>query len=113
MSRIIVLGGGVVGLTTAMLLVRQGHDVTVFERIQPKCAKTIFHGFVLAVWGRLRRTGVRGVSIIAEHVWDIAVLSNARKEGRLPEAMAGAAGPGPTPAPVRKLWHASGGSAGW
>jgi len=88
-------------------------DVTVFERVQPWCAKTIFHGFVLAVWGRLRRTGVRGVSIIAEHVWDIAALSNARKEGRLPEAMAGAAGPGPTPAPVRKLWHASGGSAGW
>src|SRR5207244_1710384 len=88
-------------------------DVTVFERVQPWCAKTIFHGFVLAVWGRLRRTGVRGVSIIAEHVWDIAALSNARKEGRLPEAMAGAAGPGSTPAPVRKLWHASGGSAGW
>src|SRR5207249_7880736 len=77
-------------------------DVTVFERVQPWCAKTIFHGFVLAVWGRLRRTGVRGVSIIAEHVWDIAALSNARKEGRLPEAMADAAGPGPTPAPVRK-----------
>ena len=85
----------------------------LLERVQPWCAKTIFHGFVLAVWGRLRRTGVRGVSIIAEHVWDIAALSNARKEGRLPEAMADAAGPGPMPAPVRKLWHASGGSAGW
>ena len=70
-------------------------DVTVFERIQPKCAKTIFHGFVLAVWGRLRRTGVRGVSIIAEDVWDLAQLQHS----------------GPTP-PV-KVWHSSGGSAGW
>jgi 2-polyprenyl-6-methoxyphenol hydroxylase-like FAD-dependent oxidoreductase len=32
MPKIIVLGGGVIGLSTAMLLTRQGHDVTVFER---------------------------------------------------------------------------------
>ena len=31
MSRILVLGGGVVGLSTAMVLARQGHSVTVFE----------------------------------------------------------------------------------
>jgi error-prone DNA polymerase len=76
-------------------------DVTVFERIQPKCAKTIFHGFVLAVWGRLRRTGVRGVSIIAEDVWDLTEIQRAgvrRSKKALP--------------PV-KVWHASGGSAGW
>jgi error-prone DNA polymerase len=76
-------------------------DVTVFERIQPKCAKTIFHGFVLAVWGRLRRTGVRGVSIIAEDVWD---LTEIQKSGvrRSKKAL-----------PPVKVWHASGGSAGW
>ena len=76
-------------------------DVTVFERIQPKCAKTIFHGYVLAVWGRLRRTGVRGVSIIAEDVWDLTEIQSAgvrRSKKALP--------------PV-KIWHASGGSAGW
>ena len=78
-------------------------DVTVFERIQAKCAKTVFHGFVLAVWGRLRRTGVRGVSIIAEDVWDLVELQRrgvrrSRKRPSLP--------------PV-KVWHASGGSAGW
>jgi error-prone DNA polymerase len=88
-------------------------DVTVFERVQPWCAKTVFHGFVLAVWGRLRRTGVRGASIIAEQVWDVAALSLARKEGRLADAMAGSAGPGSGHAPARKLWHSSGGSAGW
>jgi len=32
MARIIVIGGGVGGLTTAMLLARDGHDVTVLER---------------------------------------------------------------------------------
>jgi 2-polyprenyl-6-methoxyphenol hydroxylase-like FAD-dependent oxidoreductase len=31
MSRILILGGGVVGLSTAMMLARQGHSVTVFE----------------------------------------------------------------------------------
>jgi 2-polyprenyl-6-methoxyphenol hydroxylase-like FAD-dependent oxidoreductase len=32
MAAILVLGGGVIGLSTAMMLTRQGHRVTVFER---------------------------------------------------------------------------------
>lgn len=32
MARIIVLGGGMCGLSTALLLARDGHEVTVFER---------------------------------------------------------------------------------
>ncbi|CAN5171253.1 DNA polymerase III subunit alpha [soil metagenome] len=86
-------------------------DVTVFERVQPWCARAVFHGFVLVVWGRLRRSGVKGASIIAEQVWDLAALSRARNEGRLTEALTGSAGPWGVP--TRKLWHASGGSAGW
>jgi glycine/D-amino acid oxidase-like deaminating enzyme len=31
MSTIVVLGGGVVGLSVAMMLAKQGHNVTVFE----------------------------------------------------------------------------------
>jgi error-prone DNA polymerase len=85
-------------------------DVTVFERVQPWCAKTIFHGFLLAVWGRLRRTGVRGASIIAEQAWDLTALAAARRDGRLATALAGPSDP--RGAPVRKVWHASGGSAG-
>jgi error-prone DNA polymerase len=87
-------------------------DVTVFERVQPWCARTVFHGFVLVVWGRLRRSGVRGASIVAERVWDLTVLSRARREGRLAEALAAGAPSVPPQGPARKLWHASGGSAG-
>jgi glycine/D-amino acid oxidase-like deaminating enzyme len=31
MSRILVLGGGVIGLSMAMMLARQGHSVTILE----------------------------------------------------------------------------------
>ena len=86
-------------------------EVTVFERVQERCARTVFHGFLLAVWGRLRRTGVGGVSIAAEEVWDLVSLEAARREGRLAIAMRGQ-GEGASATP-RKLWHASGGSAGW
>jgi error-prone DNA polymerase len=76
-------------------------DVTVFERVQDRVARTVFHSHLLVVRGRLRRTGVRGASIIAEEVWDLAALDDARRKGDLR-----------LPVP-RKLWHASGGSSGW
>ena len=89
-------------------------DVTVFERIQPKCAKTIFHGFVLAVWGRLRRTGVRGVSIIAEDVWDLGELEGeARRRAKRAGTVRTPRSEGPSHKPPVKVWHSSGGSAGW
>jgi error-prone DNA polymerase len=106
-------------------------DITVFERVQPWCAKTIFHGLVLAVWGRLRRTGIRGASVVAERVWDLTALAQARREDHLTEALAeggpseeaeavtpngfGAFVPPPhgiAARPIPKVWHASGGSAG-
>ncbi len=86
-------------------------EVVVFEKVQPKVAKTVFHSFVLAVWGKLRRTGVGGVSVIAEEVWDLTALQRARREGDLPEAIAEHGSPTTQPVP-RKLWHASPGSAG-
>jgi error-prone DNA polymerase len=92
-------------------------EVTVFESVQPKVAKTVFHGYALAVWGELRRTGVKGVSIIAEEVWDLTALHRARGRGELREALDEGAGIGSATreghaAPPRRLWHASGGSAG-
>ena len=54
--------------------------------------------------------------MVAEQAWDVAALSVARRRGRLAEALAASAGgepPNGHPVPVRKVWHASGGSAGW
>jgi error-prone DNA polymerase len=84
-------------------------EVTVFESVQQKVARMVFHAYALAVWGQLRRTGVKGVSIIAEEVWDLTALHRARREGRLREAMAAPTEPR---APSRRLWHTSPGSAG-
>ena len=86
-------------------------DVTVFESVQPKVAKTVFHSFVLAVLGTVRRTGYKGVSVVAEDVWDLTALLHARRQGRLAEALAHE-GPAPGATVPRKLWHSSGGSAG-
>ncbi|MEP6972716.1 MAG: OB-fold nucleic acid binding domain-containing protein, partial [Actinomycetota bacterium] len=84
-------------------------EVVVFESVQPKVAKTVFHAYAMAVWGELRRTGVKGVSIIAEEVWDLTALHRARGEGRLREAMGMRTEP---VVPSRRLWHSSPGSAG-
>jgi error-prone DNA polymerase len=86
-------------------------DVTVFESVQPKVAKTVFHSFVLAVLGTVRRTGYKGVSVVAEDVWDLTALLHARRLGRLAEALANE-GAAPGANVPRKLWHSSGGSAG-
>ncbi|HEY7293806.1 MAG TPA: FAD-dependent oxidoreductase [Dehalococcoidia bacterium] len=53
MARIVVLGGGIVGLSTAMLLTRQGHDVTVFEQ-----DGAALPGSPLAAWQDWERRGV-------------------------------------------------------
>jgi error-prone DNA polymerase len=84
-------------------------EITVFEAVQPKVAKTVFHAFAMVVWGQVRRTGRRGVSVVAEDIWDLTTLHRARREGRLREAMAEPVRP---TAPDRRLWHASPGSAG-
>jgi error-prone DNA polymerase len=86
-------------------------EVTVFPSVQHKTARTVFHAYAMAVWGQLRRTGKRGVSVIAEDVWDLLQLQEARREGRLREAMAAPEQP-VAGEQRRRLWHASPGSAG-
>ena len=85
-------------------------EITVFESAQrPQLVKTVFHAYAMAVWGQLRRTGVGGIGIIAEEVWDLTALHRARGAGELREALDSPADP---QRPARQLWHASGGSAG-
>jgi error-prone DNA polymerase len=86
-------------------------EVTVFPSVQDRTARTVFHAYAMAVWGQLRRTGKQGVSVIAEDVWDLLQLQEARRAGRLREAMERPRQPvaGQT---RRRLWHASPGSAG-
>jgi error-prone DNA polymerase len=89
-------------------------EIVVFESVQAKVARTVFHAYAMVVGGELRRTGAGGVSIIAEEVWDLTVLHAASRRGidDLRRAMAeGSAGEAPHPA-ARRLWHASPGSAG-
>ena len=74
-------------------------DIALFEEAQSRYARVVFDGWILAVRGTLRRTGVKGVSVLGEEVLDLAKL-----KGGLPPGVA--APPGP------KLWHSSPGSAG-
>lgn len=105
-------------------------DVTVFERVQPHCAATVFHCWVLLVRGRLRKRGGAslihptdatnvGMTVVAEEVFDLAELAADRSAGygvaaslaRQRRKQAGSMHPAPG-SPPRRLWHASGGSAG-
>jgi 2-polyprenyl-6-methoxyphenol hydroxylase-like FAD-dependent oxidoreductase len=53
MSKIIVLGGGIVGLSTAMLLARLGHNVTVYDRDNAPLPNS-----TAAAWDTWERRGV-------------------------------------------------------
>ena len=108
-------------------------DVTVFERVQPRCARTIFHSWLLVVKGEVRKRGGAslvhetdttnvGITVVADEVFDLAALAADRRKGssldaaldrqrRMQEIQGLAVGGSADAAPSR-LWHASGGSAG-
>ncbi len=86
-------------------------EVTIFPSVQGEVIRRVFGHHLLAVGGTLRRTGVAGVSIVAEQVWDIRALRRAWERGELAAAIRH---PRTTlDEPVgKKLWHTSPGSAG-
>jgi error-prone DNA polymerase len=49
-------------------------DATFFDEAQRKCSSLLFHNKLLLIAGKTRRTGVRGVSILAENAWDLREL---------------------------------------
>lgn len=68
-------------------------DVTVFERVQPWCARTVFHSWLQLVRGRVRKRGGAslrhemddrnvGITVVAEEVFDLAEIAGERRAGR-------------------------------
>ncbi|MFM6963851.1 MAG: hypothetical protein ACKOWJ_06305 [Micrococcales bacterium] len=49
-------------------------DATFFEDAQARCSHILFNTKLLLVAGKTRRTGVRGVSLMAENAWDLRDL---------------------------------------
>lgn len=49
-------------------------DSTFFDEAQSRCSHILFNNKLLLIAGKTRRTGVRGVSIMAENAWDIREL---------------------------------------
>jgi error-prone DNA polymerase len=49
-------------------------DATFFEDTQLHSGRTLYHSKLLVVHGALRRTGARGVSILAHCAWDLGEL---------------------------------------
>lgn len=97
-------------------------DATIFESVQEHCAEPAFHSWLLVLRGTIRKTGARGISMNCERAWDLPALERARRDGTLDPAALWKEGAAEReaagndrrrePAPPRKLWHASGGSAG-
>ncbi|HJR44007.1 MAG TPA: DNA polymerase III subunit alpha [Actinomycetota bacterium] len=107
-------------------------DVTIFERVQAWCARTVFHSWLLLMRGEVRKRGGAsriyetdasnvGLTVVVEEAFDLAELARDRKAGhsvnealdrqRAKQAHRGLDAGGANAAPGR-LWHASGGSAG-
>jgi error-prone DNA polymerase len=51
-------------------------DSTFFDEAQKRCSHILFNTKLLLISGKTRRTGVRGVSIMAENAWDLRELYN-------------------------------------
>jgi error-prone DNA polymerase len=49
-------------------------DATFFDEAQRRCSNLLFHNRLLLVSGKTRRTGVKGVSLLAENAWCLNTL---------------------------------------
>ncbi|HEX2058763.1 MAG TPA: OB-fold nucleic acid binding domain-containing protein, partial [Actinomycetota bacterium] len=107
-------------------------DVTVFERVQAHCARTVFHSWLLLFKGVVRKRGgasrtqrtdprAVGITVVAQEAFDLAEIAADRRAGHSLAAALGrqrkiqaasGLGRGTSDAAPGRLWHASGGSAG-
>jgi error-prone DNA polymerase len=51
-------------------------DSTFFDEAQSRCSHILFNNKLMVIAGKTRRTGVNGVSIMAEDAWDLKELWN-------------------------------------
>ncbi|MGI8427608.1 MAG: DNA polymerase III subunit alpha [Actinomycetota bacterium] len=51
-------------------------NIALFDEAQAKFARVVFDGWILAVKGKVRRTGAKGISILGEEVIDLATSIN-------------------------------------
>jgi len=49
-------------------------DATFFDEAQQRCSHVLFNTRLLLIAGKTRRTGVKGVSVMAENAWDLKDL---------------------------------------
>lgn len=49
-------------------------DATFFDEAQRRCSNLLFNNRLLLISGKTRRTGVRGVSVLAENAWCLNAL---------------------------------------
>ncbi len=105
-------------------------DVTVFERVQARCARTVFHSWLQLYRGVVRKRGGAsrfhvtdpdnvGITVVVNEAFDLAELATDRAAGHSVAAALGRqrrkqalTGLRPDREPSGRLWHASGGSAG-
>ncbi|RKS08795.1 DNA polymerase III alpha subunit [Nocardiopsis sp. Huas11] len=55
-------------------------DLTFFESVQDRCASTVFGSWLLAVRGRVRRSGSGMATVTATHAYDLGELTTAWEE---------------------------------
>ncbi len=58
-------------------------DATFFEDAQVGYASTLFHSWLLVIKGQVRRTGPRGISLLALGAWELPELHSAWQQGGL------------------------------
>ena len=108
-------------------------DATVFERVQARCARTVFHSWLLLLRGAVRKRGGAslihktdpnnvGITVVVNEAFDLAELAKDRKAGHSVAAALGRQRRRQSTSglheaegdlkPGTKLWHSSGGSAG-
>lgn len=67
------------GKRVVFITLDDGHgcsDATFFDEAQSRCSHVLFNTKLVIISGKTRRTGVRGVSIMAENAWDLKELWN-------------------------------------